>query len=495
MTRRDTTPVLVGLGCRAQREDDPLRAEDALGLMIAAARRAGADCGNASLLAGVGRILVPKGRWRYGDPGRAVAQAIGASRATTVLATVGVLQQSLIGDCCSRISAGEIDAALVVGGEASYRQARAKKAGVAAPLLEALGEPDVVLAPAEELLHPAETRAGLTMPVALYAIMESAFRARNGWTPAEHADRLATLYSRFSAIAADNPAAWHRNALVPGSIRVASERNPMPAFPYTRSHCASWTVDQAAALLLCSVDKAQALGIDRSKWVFPWASTESNYMEAVCERDRLDASLGARVAGEAALRPVGLDARSIDLIELYSCFPVAVQLHAEELGLDLSRDLTVTGGMPFAGGPFNNYVLQSTCRMAELLRQGAGKTGLVSSVSGLMTKHGFGLWASESPEGGFQFDDVSDAVARASRPRVVLSEYTGPARVAGYTVVYERSQPVTGVAICNVEGNRRVVAVTQDRELMETMQSTEQCGENVTIFTGARGLQFMPIQG
>ena len=488
---RNTTPVLVGIGVLSQREDDPQRAQDALGLMIGAARRAGADCGRAALLSHVERILVPKGRWRYGDPGRAIGQSIGAPRAKTVLATVGVLQQSLIGDCCSRIVSGEISAGLVVGGEASYRQARAKTRGISAPFQEAPGEPDVVLSPADELLHPAESRAGLTMPVALYAIMGSAYRARKGWTPAEHRDRLAHLYSRFSAIAADNPGAWSRKKLPAEAISVASERNPMQAAPYTRSHCASWNVDQAGALLFCSVAKAEEFGIDRRQWIFPWASTETNHMLSVSERHRLDSSPDARMAGDAALRPFGLDARSIDLIELYSCFPVAVEMHAEELGLDVVRDLTVTGGMSFAGGPFNNYVLQSTCRMAELLRQGFGKTGLVSSVSGLLTKHGFGLWASDPPEGGFRFDDVTDAIAQASRPRPVLADYVGPGRVAGYTVVHDKSGPVAGVIVGDVEGDRRVVATTHSRELMETMQTTEFCGAHVTVFAGARALEFM----
>jgi acetyl-CoA C-acetyltransferase len=301
--------------------------------------------------------------------------------------------------------------------------------------------PDVLLAPRDELRHPAELRVGLKMPVGLYAIIESAFRARRGWSVDAHRDRLADLYARFSEIAADNSDAWTRKSLSSEAIRSASDRNPMQAFPYTKLHCTSWNVDQAAALLFCSAQKAETLGIARKRWIFPLASTESNHMVPVSARAELDRCLGARLAGKAALESSGITVKELDWLELYSCFPVAVETFAMELGIDIDRDLTVTGGMSFAGGPYNNYVLQATCRMADLLRQGRGRTGLVSSVSGVLTKQAFCLWSADPPPRGFQFSDLTSAVARASPVREVVQDYVGPARVAGYTVLHERSRP------------------------------------------------------
>src|SRR5690606_27749788 len=153
--------------------------------------------------------------------------------------------------------------------------------------------------------------------------------------------------------------------------------NPMQAFPYTRNHCSTWNVDQAAALLLCSMGRARELGIPQSTWIYPLASVESNHMVAVSARAGLAECPGARITGRAALKAAGLATADIDLIELYSCFPLAVQTYAEGLGLSLERDLTVTGGMPFAGGPYNNYFLQATCRAAELLREGRGRNALL----------------------------------------------------------------------------------------------------------------------
>ena len=458
------TPVLVGIGTATRREDDPLRALDPLALMIEAAHAAGADAHAPALLARLDRVLVPGGRWSHSNPGRAIGQAIGAPGVHSVLSTVGVLQQTLMGAACAAIAAGDIRSALVAGGDAGFRLLRARIAGVELPPLpEAESEPDEVLAPKEELRHPAEIRAGLRMPVSLYAILESAYRARHGWTVAEHRDRLAALYARFSTVAAGNPDAWTRKPLGAAMIRDASERNGMQAFPYTKLHCSSWNVDQAAALLFCSEAAADEAGVPSDRRVYPWASTESNHMVAVTARPELGTCAGAAIAGRAALEPFGLSGRQLDLVELYSCFPVAVETYADALKLDLEQDLTVTGGMPFAGGPYNNYVLQSTARMGRLLRDSGARKGLVSSVSGVLTKQGFGLWSTTPPEGGFRWTDVTAQVATSiGAGRDVLAGYAGPGRIAGYTVSREPNRPITAIAVADLENGMRALATATD---------------------------------
>ena len=482
MTINPRTPVLVGIGVMAQREDDPLRAREPLDLMLDAVGRAATDTGSdaARVLAGVGRIAVPKGRWRYQNPAGAIARAIGADQAATVLASVGVLQQTLLGNACHRIVEGEIDTALVVGGDAGYRMLRSKINGVASTERQQDDLPDETLSPSDELRHPAELRAGMKMPVGLYAIMESAYRAQNGWSIDAHRDRLAAMVSRFSEIAVQNPAAWKRARVARDAIRNASERNPMQAFPYTKLHCSTWNVDQAGALLFCSVEKAQALGIPRTQWIYPVASTESNHMVQVSARADLAACTGAGIAGRAALDAADLRVSDVELIDLYTCFPIAVETYAAELGLPLTRDLTVTGAMPFAGGPYNNYVLQATCRIADLLRQGQGRYGLVSSVSGVLTKQGFGLWSSEPGPKGFALEDVTALVAGQVRTKHILDESSGDGVVAGYTVLYDQSQPPRGVVVADVEGGR-AVAHTEDRALVAQMESSEFCGTKIRL--------------
>ena len=466
------TPVLVGIGTATRRDEDPLRALDPLALMTEAARNAGTDSASPALLRRLDRILVPRGRWTHGNPGRAIGQAVGAPGAHSVLSTVGVLQQTLFGAACAAIAAGEIRSALVTGGDAGYRLLRARIAGVKLPpLAPAEAEPDELLAPREELRHPAEVRAGLRMPVSPYAILESAYRARHGWSVAAHRDRIAGLYARFSAVAAANPDAWTRKPLDAAAIRDPSERNAMQAFPYTRLLCSSWNVDQAAALLLCSEAEAEAAGVPRDRFVYPWSSTESNHMVAVSARTELGACPGAAIAGRAALAPFGIGAAGLDLVDLYSCFPVAVETYADAVGLDLGRDLTVTGGMSYGGGPYNNYVLQSTARMGRLLRAGKGRIGLVSTVSGVLTKQGFGLWSTARPEPGFQWADVTHQAAAATGEKQVLADYAGPGRIAGYTVLHEPGRQVTAIAVADLEGDARALATTDDPAVIAAFES------------------------
>ena len=89
-----------------------------------------------------------------------------------------------------------------------------------------------------------------------------------------------------------------------------------------------------------------------------------------------------------------------------------------ELGLPLDRPLTVTGGMTFGGGPLNNSVLQAMAKMVQVLRDDPGSVGLVTSISGMITKHGASLWSTRPPEGRFEAADVSaEAAARVERAR------------------------------------------------------------------------------
>ena len=484
MNRFDRTPVLVGIGTATRREEDFTRALEPMDLMLEAVTAAGRDSGSKASLAGAQYIAVPRGRWSYSNPAGAIARAVGAVNATTVLTSVGVLQQTLIGEACARIARGEAHTTLVAGADAGYRLLRAQIAGQPASEREQGDEPDIYLAPKDELRHPVEKRAGLQMPVGLYAMMESAFRAKQGWSVADHRERLAQLGERFSHVAADNPHAWQRNAQDVAAIRDASDRNPMQAFPYTRAHCSTWNVDQAAALLFCSAARAEQLGIPRAQWIFPLASTESNHMVPVSAREDLAACPGARITGQAALAAGDMKAQDIDLVELYSCFPFAVEAYADALGLPITRALTVTGGMAFAGGPYNNYLLQATCRAAQLMRQGKGRTALVSCVSGVVTKQGFGLWSVEPPslpQGEFFHADLSQTVAREMRTLEVLDEFTGPAKVAGYTVLHGRGQLPRGIALVDTPLGQRAMTTTENPALIARMQLDEFVGQQVQI--------------
>jgi len=67
------------------------------------------------------------------------------------------------------------------------------------------------------------------------------------------------------------------------------------------------------------------------------------------------------IVGRTALTQAGVTIKDIDFFDLYSCFPIAVQVTRDMLGIaeNDTRPLTVTGGLPYFGGPGNNYVMHA----------------------------------------------------------------------------------------------------------------------------------------
>ncbi len=125
------TPVIAGVGVASQHLDEPGAGVEALELMVTAAQAAGDDSGaGAAVLRAVERIAVPGGTWHYRDPGRLVGARIGAPEARTVLVPPGTPQQTLLDDALRSVRDGELDVALVVGGEAARRAVMARRAGV-----------------------------------------------------------------------------------------------------------------------------------------------------------------------------------------------------------------------------------------------------------------------------------------------------------------------------------------------------------------------------
>lgn len=471
------TPVLVGVAAVQQKLDDYQRALEPVALMEQALRSAAADAGSVELLRRADEILVPKSMWGYSDPGRLLANALGATAATTLLAEFGILQQTLLSRACQRIAAGEADVVLVTGGEARYRAMCAGKVGVEAPETQQVGvEPDTTLRPQDEMWSSVETDSGLGMPVGYYAILDSALRYKQGLSLDEHRDQMAQMYDRLSQLAADNPDAWSNQIVEAGFIREHSANNRMLAFPYTKLHNSQWNVDQAAGLILCSTQVAQELGIDRRKWIFPRAFTESNAMSVVASRRDLGASPGFRIAGKVAMELAGVSFSQLRLCELYSCFPYAIRVQLHEFGMDSNRNVSVTGGMTFGGGPLNNFVFQAMVRMVRLLRQNPAEAGLVTTVSGLLTKQACALWSATPGANGWAFADVTEQVLAASETCELVENYSGEGRVAGYTVLYQGLEPWRAIAVLDLPDGRRTVAYSEDRQLMEQMMTKECCG-------------------
>jgi acetyl-CoA C-acetyltransferase len=185
----------------------------------------------------------------------------------------------------------------------------------------------------------------------------------------------------------------------------------------------------------------------------------------------------------------GVSFEDIRLRELYSCFPFAVRSQLQEFGMSGEGDLTVTGAMTFGGGPVNNFVFQATVRMAQLLREYPTEVGLVTTVSGMLTKQGVALWSAQPNPDGWVFDDVTEQVREASDIRELVADYRGKAVAVGYTVLYQGMEPWRAVAVFDLPGARRTVAYSEDPAIIGSMLVEECCGQSYYLDAGV----FSPI--
>jgi len=476
------TPVVVGVAQIKQRPEDPADAMEASALMTAAVRDAAEDAGSADLLAGLDLIGVVSGAWKYSDPGRLVADAVGAASAKTSLSAVGgQTPQAYVNHLATRIQAGEIGAAALVGAEIIWSRRRQRRAGADVSVTVQEGvEPDERFQADVPMSTDFDRDRGLAAPINLYPIFESAIRAANGESIDEHRDRVSHLWARFNDVAVANPYAWFREPMTASEIREPSTSNRMVGFPYTKAMNSNWDLDQAAAVLLCSVERAEALGIPRDRWVFPWAGTDAHDTYSVLERRDLHSSPAIAEAGRQLYELTDLGPDDLDHVDLYSCFPSAVQVAAEALGLDQARQLTQTGGLTFAGGPLNNYVTHSIASMMKTLREDPGSIGLVTANGGFLTKHALGVYSTNPPSQPFRAVDVQDAVDQVpSTP--AETAHQGPATIEAYTVMHDAEGPDHGLCALRTPTGGRTWGRVTDDTVLATMMAEESIGRAVEL--------------
>ena len=321
------------------------------------------------------------------------------------------------------------------------------------------------------------------MPTQIYPLFENALRAKRGQTIAAQRDMLGHLCEGFSRQASQNPYAWFRDAKTAEQIATPSPANRMIGFPYPKFMNAIMDVDQAAALLLTNVETARRIGIPPQKWVYFWGGGDANDHWYVSDRVDLHSSPAIRAAGAHALRQAGVGIDEVNLFDLYSCFPCAPQIAAAMLGIpeDDPRPLTVTGGLPYAGGPGNNYVTHAIATMAERLRQKPGSVGLVSGVGWYLTKHAVGVYSAappRRPQPRVSPSEYQVEIDAKPHPRCV-AEASGAARVETYTVLHDRDgAPETGLVVGRLEDGARFWANSPpDRVLLERMEREEMIGK------------------
>lgn len=486
------TPVIVGAGQVMQRLDDPSRAREPIDLLADAARAADADAGaTRSVLAALDTIaVVDMVSWKYPDPGALLGRRLAVEPRTTMTTTLGGNSpQLLVNELAATIGRGEARAVLIGGAECVFTRWRARREPKTWLDWTQADDPPCahVLGDARPGTNDYEMAHAALAPTHIYPLLETAVRAANGRDVDEHQRHVSELWSAFAAVSARNPYAWSRVPYSAEDIREPSSDNRIVTFPYLKRMCANIDVDQAAAVLLCSYEMAQDLGVPDDRLVFPLSGADAHDHFFFSERESLAASPGIAVAGRATLDAAGIGADDVARFDLYSCFPSAVEIALDALGLpgpDAGdpRPLTVTGGLAFAGGPANNYPTHAIAAMVDACRRDPGSVGMVTAIGWYVTKHSIGLYSTTPPDDGFARVDPGRTQAQvdAFPRREPAGAYEGSATVEATAVVVERDgTPSLAVVSTITADGRRALANTRDAHALQDM--TEKAWEGRTV--------------
>ncbi|MEZ5218461.1 MAG: hypothetical protein R2715_18200 [Ilumatobacteraceae bacterium] len=472
-------PAIAGVAQIVQRPGDrPLTdARGAIELMVDAVRAAGEDAGVPALVERAQLVASVGGWFHYKNPGQLVAEQLGIPDAHTMFSGIsGTTPQDMVGIAAQRVAAGEIDVALVIGGEARWSHARMKRDDIEPTWISDPGdrEPEMIAAFAPEMITEMRAFGGAPAP---YAVFEDRLRVSAGRTIEEQRDHIAALWAHFSEVAAQNPYAWDRRPHTAEEIRTATPDNRMIAFPYTKAMVANNTVDMATAIIVCSAEVAASAGVSSDRLVFPQVVTNAHETWLVAARRELDQSPALAGAARRAFSHTGLGIDDIEHIDLYACFPSMVQLSAGALGIGPDRPLTITGGLGFAAAPIGNSVGHSICAMVERVRDGG--LGLVHGNGGSATKQSFAIYSTRPAE-AFAKIDVQDEVDL--EPREVLAEdWSGSVTVEAATVLFDREGPSHVLAAVLDGSGARGWAQCRDTGAIETAMT-----EGLVGSTGVR---------
>ena len=503
----ETTPVLVGCGQVVQKEKDVEKARSPIGLMADAARLAAADTSlGDKLWAGIDTVTTvrfitdspdakgfPFGV--YPNAPRTLANELGLNPARCCYGpTGGNTPQYLVNDAAEKIANGEMDAVLLAGSECFGSMMRALGQGKTLEWTDDPGGERIDIGSERIGVSETEKRHRLQFPVNAYPLFENALRGEAGQTVEEHQLAIGKLMAPFTKVASQHPCAWFPVERSAEEIATPSDINRYVGFPYTKYMNAIMQVDQGAAVIMMSVKKARALGVPESKWVFLHGCADLNDIWHMTERVNFHSSPAIRTMGQKAFAMSGWSIGEIDYIDLYSCFPSAVQIGRNELGIaeDDPRDLTVTGGLPYFGGAGNNYVMHSIATLMDKLRAKPGAKGLCTSNGWYVTKHGLGLYSTEPTKGHWQREKPSTYQADIDNQAhpVAIDKPGGSAKVETYTVVHGRDGPYLGIIIGRLtEGGGRFVAhAPNDPATLNGLMDKDSLNRPGTVVSGEDGI-------
>ena len=485
-----TTPIIVGVGQASERLDDPdyQRLGEA-DLAANSVRAAFADAGiDPTTLAEAIDVAVAVRSFEKSSPAsssplgrpdnmpRAVAARTAMSpRRAVEEVTGGQSPQHLITEFGAEIAAGRTDTVVLFGAEVMSTVRAALKSDDRPDYsenvdgqLEDRGFGIAGLTSADEVRH------GVMIPVAQYSLLENARRHRLGRSRAEYAAQMGALFAPMSQIASTNPYSSTSRVYSPADLAVPSEDNRRVCVPYTRRLISRDQVNQAAAVVMMSVGAARRAGIDPSRWVFVHGHADLRE-PPMMQRPDLSQAPSAAAAVHTALEMAGVGMDDVAALDLYSCFPIAVSNVADAFGLepDDPRGLTATGGLPYFGGPGNNYSMHGIAEIVDRARRTPGSFGLVGANGGILSKYSVGVYSTTPVPWRAS---TSDAVQREldAVPLVPLTRYAdGRAVIESFTVLNPDRDDRAGSVIGRLYDGTRFIATAEGDDLLDLLCGNE----------------------
>ncbi|MBD3768969.1 MAG: acetyl-CoA acetyltransferase [Rhodobacterales bacterium] len=486
-------PVLVGVGQSLSQWDGsagPAGAPSPLSLMVNASKQALADTGASNVAGAIDTIAVvrifedsvrgaphPHGH-NTNLPGT-LARDLGASPAHLIYEVVGGQSpQALVNEMAAKVFEGEIECALISGSEANRASKGARRHGVEINWADSADADYDDRGSGPMMLSREEIKHGIVAPAYFYALFENAIAAREGRSRSQHRKAMAELFQPFSAVAAKNPYSQFPVEHSVEFLSTPSKANYEYADPFLKWFIAQDAVNQGAAAIVMSSSKADELGIAEDKRVYLHGAGEGAD-DFISLRPRLDGSFAMEAAISRALEQSGKATADMAHFDLYSCFPCAVFSSTQALGLDWKTDkrpLTLTGGLPFFGGPGNNYSLHGIAEMVAKLRGDAGSFGLVLANGGWMTKEAVGVYSTAKPA---EFTPV----ARYARPteEVDLCADSCVAKLETFTVTHGKQGPDKGIIFARLPDGRRALANASPAALAVLREDESPVGRSVKI--------------
>ena len=488
----DNTPVIVGVGDIIDKRE--VDGPDPLTLLGQASEIAFEDTGIKNVIdyldaIGVVRFSVDfstatnQSRFGYSNFPRSLANKIGVKKDISELYSGmgGNAPQVLLQEISKKIHANEIHCALISGGEVLQTMISKLKSGEKLNWEDSAGGKPEIIGINDEGFSEEEKKHYMDLPSNVYPIFANAIRSSKSQSSEEHLKECSELFSKFSKVASLNPKAWFPKFRTPEEIEEISDSNRLVGFPYTKYLNSMIRVNMASSLVVMSEKLTKELKIPQNKKVYIHGSCVLNDIWNVSKRPSLNESPAIRECGKEVLSQAGISLSEISFLDIYSCFPSAVQIAQKELSLDSNDDrpLTVTGGLPYFGGPGNAYTMFSSSEMVKKLRSNPNEYGMVTANSWFLTKHAINIFSCKPPQ---EIDWKKDFIKLQSEinSREIKNFNTKPnglGKVISYTIVQGRKNLEYGIVIGELEDKSKFIAnILGEQSFLKKLTENELLG-------------------